>query len=84
MVAELLHELGYSLQSNRKTKEGSTHPDRKIQQFEYIGCAAELFAISGKQPIISVDTKKKELVGDFKNPGSDWRPERRTGKGAHA
>ena len=72
VVAELLHELGYSLQSNRKTKEGATHPDRN-QQFEYINARVER-AISGKQPVISVDTKKKELVGDFKNPGSDWRP----------
>jgi len=72
VVAELLHELGYSLQSNRKTKEGSTHPDRN-QQFEYINARVER-AIGGKQPVISVDTKKKELVGDFKNPGSDWRP----------
>lgn len=72
VVAELLHELGYSLQSNRKTKEGSTHPDRN-QQFEHINARVER-AISGKQPVISVDTKKKELVGDFKNPGSDWRP----------
>jgi transposase len=72
VVAELLHELGYSLQSNRKTKEGSTHPDRN-QQFEYINARVER-AMSGKQPVISVDTKKKELVGDFKNPGSVWRP----------
>ena len=72
VVAELLHELGYSLQSNRKTKEGSTHPDRN-QQFEYINARVER-AISGKQPVISVDTKKKELVGDFKNSGADWRP----------
>ena len=72
VVAELLHEIGYSLQSNRKTKEGSTHPDRN-QQFEYINARVEQ-AIRGKQPVISVDTKKKELVGDFKNPGSDWRP----------
>ena len=72
VVAELLHELGYSLQSNRKTKEGSTHPDRN-QQFEHINARVER-AISGKQPVISVETQKKELVGDFKNPGSDWRP----------
>lgn len=72
VVAELLHELGYSLQSNRKTKEGSTHPDRN-QQFEYINARVER-AIAGKQPVISVDTKKKELVGDFKNPGAVWRP----------
>ena len=72
VVAELLHELGYSLQSNRKTKEGSAHPDRN-QQFEHINARVE-HAIGRKQPVISVDTKKKELVGDFKNNGSDWRP----------
>jgi transposase len=72
VVAELLHELGYSLQSNRKTKEGSAHPDRN-QQFEHINARVER-AMSAKQPVISVDTKKKELVGDFKNPGADWRP----------
>jgi transposase len=72
VVAELLHELGYSLQSNRKTKEGSTHPDRN-RQFEYINARVEQ-AIGRKQPVISVDTKKKELVGDFKNNGAEWRP----------
>ena len=72
VVAELLHELGYSLQSNRKTKEGSTHPDRN-RQFEYINARVEQ-AIGRKQPVISVDTKKKELVGDFKNNGANWRP----------
>ena len=72
VVAELLHELGYSLQSNRKTKEGSSHPDRN-QQFEYINARVER-SINLRQPVISVDTKKKELVGDFKNNGSDWRP----------
>ncbi len=72
VVAELLHELGYSLQSNRNTKEGSPHPDRN-RQFEYINARVER-AIGEKQPVISVDTKKKELRGDFKNPGSVWRP----------
>ena len=72
VVAELLHELRYSLQSNRMTTEGLTHPDRN-QQFEYIHARVER-ALAGKQPVISVDTKKKELVGDFKNPGAVWRP----------
>lgn len=57
VVAELLHELGYSLQANRKTREGSTHPDRN-QQFEYINARVE-HAIGEKQPVISVDTKRK-------------------------
>jgi transposase len=72
VVAELLRELGYSLQSNRKTKEGSSHPDRNLQ-FEYINSRVEQ-ALTMTQPVISVDTKKKELVGDFKNSGVDWRP----------
>jgi transposase len=72
-VGVLLHEMGYSLQSNRKTKEGSSHPDRNAQ-FEHINrkVAAQ---ISKGGPAISVDTKKKELVGDFKNAGREWRPE---------
>jgi transposase len=72
VVAELLHGLGYSLQSNRKTKEGSSHADRN-KQFEYINARVE-HSFGLKQPVISVDTKKKELVGDFKNNGSAWRP----------
>ncbi|MDZ4799882.1 MAG: ISAzo13 family transposase [Bryobacteraceae bacterium] len=72
VVAELLHELGYSLQSSRKTKESSSHLDRN-QQFEYINARVER-SINMSQPVISVDTKKKELAGDFKNHGSDWRP----------
>ena len=72
VVGEILHGLGYSLQSNRKTKEGAGHPDRN-QQFEYINARVEQ-SISHKQPVISVDTKKKELVGDFKNNGEQWRP----------
>jgi transposase len=71
-VADLLHELGYSLQANRKTREGRQHPDRNAQ-FEHI--AAEVAAFQSRhQPVISVDTKKKELVGDFKNNGREWRP----------
>jgi len=72
MVAELLHELGYSLQANRKTLEGSAHPDRNAQ-FEYIHNKVHEFQSCG-QPVISVDTKKKELVGDFKNGGRELRP----------
>jgi transposase len=72
VVAELLHEMGYSLQGNRKTKEGDSHPDRNAQ-FEHINAKVEQYMGLG-QPVISVDTKKKELVGDFKNNGQDWRP----------
>jgi transposase len=72
LVAELLHEQKYSLQANRKTKEGSSHPDRNAQ-FEYINAKATEFLNSG-QPAISVDTKKKEQVGDYKNGGREWRP----------
>lgn len=71
-VAHLLHEKGYSLQGNRKTKEGTSHPDRD-QQFKYINRQVRLFQTK-KQPIISVDTKKKELVGNFHNAGREWRP----------
>ncbi len=71
-VAERLRELGYSLQGNRKTREGSSHPDRDAQ-FAHINAAAEAFLAAG-EPVISVDTKKKELVGDFKNGGREWRP----------
>lgn len=72
MVAELLHEMGYSLQSNRKTREGKNHPDRDAQ-FQYINRQVNQALASG-YPAISVDTKKKELVGDFKNGGREWRP----------
>jgi transposase len=72
LVAELLHELGYSLQANQKRREGAHHPDRDAQ-FGYINKQARTF-VKGKQPAISVDTKKKELVGDFKNAGRTWRP----------
>jgi transposase len=71
-VARLLHELGYSLQANSKTVEGTTHPDRNAQ-FEHINQEVEQRLASG-EPVISVDTKKKELVGDFKNAGREWRP----------
>jgi len=72
VVAELLRELGYSLQANRKTKEVSSHPDRNAQ-FEYINRKVKRF-LASQQPVISVDTKKKELVGDFKNGGRELRP----------
>jgi hypothetical protein len=72
-VAWLLHEAGYSLQANRKTGEGSRHPDRNAQ-FDYINAQAQRFQ-KRRQPVISVDTKKKELVGDFKNGGQEWRPQ---------
>ena len=72
-VSELLAELEYSLQSPRKTREGSSHPDRNAQ-FEYINEQAKTFLSRG-EPVISVDTKKKELVGDFKNGGKEWRPQ---------
>jgi len=72
LVAELLHEQKYSLQANRKTKEGSSHPDRNAQ-FEYINAKATEFLKNG-HPAISVDTKKKEQVGDYKNGGREWRP----------
>jgi transposase len=69
-VAELLKELGYSLQGNRKTREGNQHPDRNAQ-FEYIAGQVRRFQ-NRAQPVISVDTKKKELVGNFKNVGKEW------------
>jgi len=73
VVADLLHEMGYSLQANRKTKEGDSHPDRNAQ-FEHINVRVKQY-MDLRQPVISVDTKKKELVGDFKNSGQDWRPQ---------
>jgi hypothetical protein len=72
-VAKLLRQAGYSLQANRKTREGASHPDRNAQ-FEYINASVQRFLRRG-QPAISVDTKKKELVGDFKNAGREWRPQ---------
>ena len=71
-VAQLLNEAGYSLQGNRKTVEGSSHPDRHAQ-FEYINVKVKRFQQRG-QPVISVDTKKKELVGPYKNNGREWQP----------
>jgi transposase len=72
LVCELLHQLDYSLQANRKTREGSSHPDRDAQ-FHYINDHVKE-ALAANEPAISIDTKKKELVGDFKNSGREWRP----------
>jgi hypothetical protein len=72
MVAELLHQMDYSLQANRKTLEGSSHPDRDAQ-FHHISDKIREFQ-ADRQPVISVDTKKKELVGNFKNNGRELRP----------
>jgi hypothetical protein len=71
-VAALLRAEGYSLQANRKTREGRQHPDRDAQ-FAYLNGRVQAFRRAG-QPVISVDTKKKELVGDFKNGGREWQP----------
>ena len=72
VVADLLHTLGYSLQANRKTTEGTNHPDRNAQ-FEHLNGKVK-WCLGRRQPVISVDTKKKELVGDFKNNGQELRP----------
>ena len=72
MVAEILHGMEYSLQANRKTLEGSSHPDRDAQ-FHHISDRIREFQ-ADRQPVISVDTKKKELVGDFRNDGRELRP----------
>jgi len=72
VVADLLREMGYSLQANRKTREGTSHPDRDAQ-FGYINDRVKE-ALAAGEPAISVDTKKKELVGDFKNGGREYRP----------
>jgi hypothetical protein len=72
-VNRLLHDLGYRLQANRKTLEGRAHPDRDAQ-FQSINRRAKVFQKQG-QPVISVDTKKKELVGQFRNGGREWHPQ---------
>jgi hypothetical protein len=72
-VGRLLRQAGYSLQGNRKTKEGDSHPDLNAQ-FEHINVMVKRFQKRG-QPVISVDTKKKELIGDFKNGGREWMPQ---------
>jgi len=70
-VAHMLREMGYSLQGNRKTEEGGDHPDRDLQ-FKYINEQVRR-ALSGGRPVISVDTKKKELIGNYLNAGTQWR-----------
>jgi transposase len=78
LVARLLKDMGYSLQANRKTQEGSSHPDRNAQ-FNHINAKVIAFQSIG-QPVISVDTKKKELVGNFRNRGHELRPKRQPEK----
>ena len=73
-VAQLLHDLGYSLQGNRKTEEGEDHPDRDAQ-FRYINTTVKR-ALAKGAPVVSVDTKKKELVGNYANGGEQWLPEK--------
>jgi transposase len=73
-VCDLLSDLGFSLQANRKTKEGNNHPDRDTQ-FLYIYKNVKIFQ-KGRQPIISVDTKKKEIIGNYKNQGKEWSRKR--------
>jgi len=72
-VGDLLHQHQFSLQANRKTREGESHPDRDAQ-FVYLNASVR-DALADDEPVISVDTKKKELVGDFKNAGQAWRPQ---------
>jgi len=72
LVAALLHEMGYSLQANRKVREGNNPPDRNVQ-FEKINRKVR-HRISRRQPAVSVDCKKQELMGDFKNSGRKWPP----------
>lgn len=74
-VGNLLRELGYSLQSNRKTQEGQKHPDRDAQ-FQQIADTVKEFQ-QRHQPVISVDAKKKELIGNYHNPGRGWQPKRK-------
>ena len=71
-VARVLHGLGYSLQANTKTLEGTSHSDRD-QQFRYINTYVKRY-LKNQRPVISVDTKKKERVGSYKNAGQTWRP----------
>ncbi len=73
VVGELLHRQKFSLRANRKTREGDSHPDRDAQ-FVHINDGVKA-ALAAGQPVVSVDTKKKELVGDFKNAGQAWRPQ---------
>ena len=71
-VGRLLEDQGYSLQANQKTREGTSHPDRNAQ-FEHLNAQVKK-QLAARAPAISVDTKKKELIGDFKNSGQEWRP----------
>jgi transposase len=73
VVGELLRELGYSLQANAKTLEGASHPDRNAQ-FEYLNAQVQTY-LAKRWPVISVDAKKKELVGQYHNGGRDWQPQ---------
>jgi len=73
VVSELLHKAGYSLQANAKRLEGAAHPDRDAQ-FRYLNEQVKAFMAAG-DPVVSVDAKKKELVGYFKNPGREWQPQ---------
>jgi hypothetical protein len=75
VIGDLLHEAGYSLQSNLKTREGRQHPDRDLQ-FRYLNDQVRAFQDKGL-PVVSVDAKKKELVGPFKNGGREWQPKGR-------
>ena len=77
-VSQLLHDLNYSLQSNRKTKEGEDHPDRDAQ-FLHINKEVKI-ALKKVIPVISVDTKKKELLGNYKNNGQQWLPAKKSRK----
>jgi Rhodopirellula transposase DDE domain len=77
LVDRLLKRLGFSLQANVKTREGTSHPDRNAQ-FDHINAEIKAFNAAG-EPVISVDTKKKELVGDFKNGGRELRPKGQPG-----
>jgi len=74
-VAQILHDLNYSLQSNRKTEEGADHPDRDAQ-FRHINAAVKRCLAQGS-PVISVDTKKKEMIGNYDNAGQQWHPAKR-------
>ena len=82
VVGELLKKQKFSLQANSKTREGADNPDRDAQ-FGVVNDAVKT-AMAENQPVISVDTKKKELVGDFKNAGREWRQARRSGRSARA
>ena len=81
-MARLLHALDYSLQANRKTREGSSHPDRDAQ-FAYINAQVRVFQERG-QPVVSMDAKKKELVGDLFNKGEEWQPQGTPGRSRDA